>query len=368
MANSILMLFNTEITPDRNCKVDDLESYLNECESLNIGPFQYQKLGLNMTIKIKADQSLVGNKQYNYAAVYQDDRAYYFFIDSASWVARKTVALGLVMDTINTWWDDLKWNGKTTIARQHMDRFSSISGGVLTNRVDHYNEGFNPVLNNAQVESPIEGTRCYVVYKTRDGITQSDITNPVSATVYYDEAMIISTEKNNPVQTINWRGVYEDDNYYFITDTGLENGNLSTSISGWNPIQLGQYSSSEDDYLRAIRIEYADSGRYVSIKGYWYRGTTYPYSYHRQTDLWQGIIGQNSTLSYNNIREYHITPATDEYKNIRQLNVIDGLEEKVVINSGLIPAQITTPFGLLDRSNSNFMKIVQVPYDLVDGQ
>lgn len=84
--------------------------------------------------------------------------------------------------------------------------------------------------------------------------------------------------------------------------------------------------------------------------------------------MWQGTIGTTTTLSYNNIREYHITPATDEYKNIRQLNVIDGLEERVVINSGLIPAQITTPFGLLDRSNSNFMKIVQVPYDLVDGK
>lgn len=147
MANSILMLFNTEITPDRNCKIDKIENYLGSCEKLDIGEFQYQKIGLSMTIKIKADQSLVANKQYNYARIEQDGRPYYFFINSADWVARKTVALNLVMDTINTWWDDLKWNGKTTISRQHMDRWLGMDGSSLRNRIDHYSEGFNPTLN-----------------------------------------------------------------------------------------------------------------------------------------------------------------------------------------------------------------------------
>lgn len=51
------------------------------------------------------------------------------------------------MDTINTWWDDLKWNGKTTISRQHMDRWLGKDGSLLRNRIDRYSEGFNPTLN-----------------------------------------------------------------------------------------------------------------------------------------------------------------------------------------------------------------------------
>lgn len=361
MANSILMLFNTEITPDRNCKVDELESYLNDCEKLNIGEFQYQKIGLSMAIKIKADQSLVANKQYNYARIEQDGRPYYFFINSADWVARKTVALNLVMDTINTWWDDLKWNGKTTISRQHMDRWLGMDGSSLRNRIDHYSEGFNPTLNWAQKEELIEGTRCYVVYKTRDGITQDDIINPISATVFYDEAKVISTQKNNPIQTLG--PTWDTGSYYFITSTGTENASLRVSATTPYTITFDSYSDSRNAYLRAVRIEPAVGG--MNLKKIWYTGDTYPYAYQGMTEE---FAPYNATITLNNIREYHITPDTDEYANIRLLNVIDGLEERVVVNSGVIPAQITTPFSLLDRSNSNFMKIVQVPYDLVDGK
>lgn len=229
---SRLTLYNTEITPDRNAKVDNVRAYLESCDKLVVGTFQYMKMGLELTIKVAMDQQAVAEKEFNYACIEQDGRAYYFFLNGARWVAKKTVAFDLVMDTINTWWDDLVWNGKTTISRQHMDRFSSISGGSLTNRIDRYNEGFNPTLNNEQVTYQVDGVTCYIVYKTRDGITQNDIVNPISATVYYDEAKLISTQKNNPVQTINWRGVYEDDQYYFITDTGLENASLTTTVSG----------------------------------------------------------------------------------------------------------------------------------------
>ena len=51
--------------------------------------------------------------------------------------------------------------------------------------------------------------------------------------------------------------------------------------------------------------------------------------------------------------------------NLRNLNIIDGLEDKIILNSGVIPAEITTKFDDLDRSSSLFMKIVQVPYDIV---
>lgn len=103
----------------------------------------------------------------------------------------------------------------------------------------------------------------------------------------------------------------------------------------------------------------------MTLKKIWYTGDTYPYIYQGMTEE---FAPYNATITLNNIREYHITPDTDEYANIRLLNVIDGLEERVVVSSGVIPAQITTPFSLLDRSNSLFMKIVQVPYDLVDGK
>lgn len=262
MANSMLTLYNTEITPDRNCKIDRIENYLDSCEKLNIGPFQYQKLGLNMTIKIKADQSLVANKQYNYARIEQDGRPYYFFINSADWVARKTVALNLVMDTINTWWDDLKWNGKTTISRQHMDRWLGMDGSSLRNRIDHYSEGFNPTLNWAQKEESIEGTRCYVVYKTRDGITQDEVEKPISALVLYDDPVVVAKKKNNPVIGNVLFNTYLDvGDIMFITGSGLvEGANIRFSNATFT---LNQYNEENNDYLRMFRITRTSSVDYT---------------------------------------------------------------------------------------------------------
>ena len=127
-----------------------------------------------------------------------------------------------------------------------MDRWVGQDNAYLINKIDRYNEGFNPVLNWSKKEETIEGRTCYVVYKTRDGITQDDITNPISATVFYDDAITIAPAINNPVTKIDWRGRYSDDKLYFITSSGLENASISTSISTMPTINFNEYNSSNN--------------------------------------------------------------------------------------------------------------------------
>ena len=83
MATSKIRVYQTEITPDR--KVDNIDDYLNSLTpAYSNNNFQYQRIGLNMVVKIPVSQSNVGKGNFNYAVIEQDGRSYYFFVLGAN--------------------------------------------------------------------------------------------------------------------------------------------------------------------------------------------------------------------------------------------------------------------------------------------
>ena len=79
---SKLTFYQCEITPEKNCVVDDITSYLNSLTSNVVDNFQYIKLDLDLYIKINSSQTNVANFNYNYVAVKNSDvsKVYYYFI------------------------------------------------------------------------------------------------------------------------------------------------------------------------------------------------------------------------------------------------------------------------------------------------
>jgi len=136
---SDIKLYKTIITPNRNALVESIETYLaGLTPTYTETDFQYQKLSINMEIKINANQEYVGKTVGNYLRLYQDNKPYYFFITSAKWTAKETLRLILVMDTVNTFANDFTFNKKTNIIRQHKDRWerSPISSVVNKNHTN----------------------------------------------------------------------------------------------------------------------------------------------------------------------------------------------------------------------------------------
>jgi len=124
MATCTLKLYKTEITPSRNCVVDSIASYLGGLTPLQtFNDFQYQKIGLDITIKVPlAQEYAIKQNKGNYIDIYQDSMHYYFFILKARWIAQNVIEFVCSLDTLNTFEGYYQIDLKTKIIRQHKDR------------------------------------------------------------------------------------------------------------------------------------------------------------------------------------------------------------------------------------------------------
>ena len=181
---SKLTFYQCEITPEKNCVVDDLVGYLSSLTPLVVENFQYIKLDLDLYIKVNSSQVNVPKFNYNYVSVKNEDVDkifYYFIIGSPKWISQNTIQLQLSLDTLNTFRYDLIWTNKTNITRQHKDRFNTTytttaQGKVFHRKIDNYDEGFTPVkyydsgesirLSNADYD-------WYLVYRNKEDLNTS---------------------------------------------------------------------------------------------------------------------------------------------------------------------------------------------------
>ena len=185
---SVLTLYTTNITPDRNGCVDSIEYYLqdNVAEYGDESPmtftdFQYQKIKLDMLFDVPIPQSYIKKQLCNYAKVYQDGINYYFFITDSVRLSEKATRLIARMDTINTWNGKYTISAKSNVIRQHKNRFKTTDrfdelGFNLHPVIDKIDEGINPLLLKKSDEVIHDITKVdmnwYLVYETK--VTSGD--------------------------------------------------------------------------------------------------------------------------------------------------------------------------------------------------
>lgn len=82
MAISKVKIYRTNITPERNALVENIETYLyGLVPTYSNNNFQYQKLGLDLNIKIPVDQDTISNQSIgNYVSIEQDGKTWYYFV------------------------------------------------------------------------------------------------------------------------------------------------------------------------------------------------------------------------------------------------------------------------------------------------
>lgn len=202
---SDIILYQTDITPERNCKIDNMNAYLRLCKQYVIENFQYFKAELDTTVKINMAQSNTPNFPYNYFTVANQGEkfVYYYFILGTKWISANTIQLKLSLDTINTFWSKLKWTERTNITRQHKDRYAEASKTVSENyinvrrNVDDFEEGITPVkfLKSQDKMESSQGPNMdhYLVYET----INTDEKTPIHCYYYASKNISLDIETSS---------------------------------------------------------------------------------------------------------------------------------------------------------------------------
>lgn len=351
MAVSTLKFYTTNITPEKNCRVDDLENYLETCNKMTVGNFQYKIIKLDDTIKINWNQTELPNFPFNYLSIKKsddiNDKTYYYFILNNSWKSENTVELQISLDTINTFWNDLSWTAKTNITRQHKDRFlqkvRDDSGTTRFQRIiDKFDEGLNPVkfLSSEKKINDIGiDLDWYLIYKT----------NPVAATTLECYCCASQTLK---FHSDSAKGIYAaqlkniGDSVYFSTTDNPDFYYNKGKPSEIHFQQGGQVRA-------ALLIKTADGMDLfmVTIAGI---PTQYVKHIGKST-----VIFENYQLSGT-----YFTPAEVIYPPIQEYYNFSILEQKAAAESNKfnIGDAYIESIDTLDRTDTTLVKIVKMPY------
>ena len=130
MTSTLILYKDSRIIPERNLIVEDISTYLSGLTKLTKTDFQYQRLHLEMDVKIDISQTYQDYKStynYNYCSIQDglNGKIVYYFITKKTQVAESTIALHLKMDTANTFQrsTDYSFGDRTRVIREHKDRF-----------------------------------------------------------------------------------------------------------------------------------------------------------------------------------------------------------------------------------------------------
>ena len=244
MATSKVKIYQTVLTPARNALVDDLEAYLNSLTpTFTDLTFQYIKLGLDINIKVPMPQGVIsGHSLGNYVRIEQDNKVWYYFIMNTDWKSANTVELKLSIDSINTFRNDLTWSDKTSIQREHEDRFyKQPNSNILIRRIDPEKEQINSektLIDSFPVYQANKNFDWYLIYKTRDDLSPSNPNNPIYCYTIASEPLTIS--KGSSESQVITPGALVDNHYYYFTDVDNPGGIVTVDSKTFNLNTDGQ--------------------------------------------------------------------------------------------------------------------------------
>lgn len=210
----ITLYYDCDIKSDKNFKVDDIDDYLTELDNVVLADkYNYIKpaLKMNVILKLGSYSELnfgfgSGDSEYIKIEYYDSEalgatpyQVLYCFVSGKKWKSDSAVEYELYLDTINTYKDSVIIHAKSTIHRQHKDRFKKI-GTEWYRDIDLRPEGVNPMLykkNDTVIEG--DGRKYYLVYKNIDDINPTDYNqvNPINVCIYTDKPYFVKANYLN---------------------------------------------------------------------------------------------------------------------------------------------------------------------------
>ena len=359
MATSTVILYQTSITPEKNCVVEQLSSYLAGCSFLTFNDFQYVKIEYDITIKVNVNQQYDKDFNYNYAKITNSSQArdYYYFILGTKWISQNTLELSLSLDSLNTYWNDLQFTDKTHITRQHKDRFTKKTSTHLLRNVDRFEEGITGTKffnNGTSLRISSADYDWYLIYKNK-----LDATASTSVPI---DCFCCASEEINLNITTDYTGIHfssynvGDSLYVFAKD----NTTFTTTIKGTS------YTIGESSQYKGIAfVRLANENKAF-------------------------VLQDNTSVIINNIGNTALTDVTSTVKvrvcrsftpeidvtsqNYGYYSVLGQVEARnySTITIGQTSANLLS-INTINRSDTKLIKIIKMPYapfnvDIVSGR
>lgn len=372
MATSVVKLYKNDILiPGRNAMyaasetASGFSTWLSNSLKRTITDFQYVKHGLNISIKIDANQVII-NKDipdypYNYVSITNSDdgRTFYYFVMDIEWVSQNTVRFILSIDSIATFWDDLDFNEKTTILREHKDRFyqkdTVDAGATLVRKIDEEPEGINPIqvkqseltITDANIRNNLDW---YLIYKTEQDASKLN-ENPVKC--YLCASKDLMLESGSGPNQITLGKLSKNYTYFFLDDNINGNGGFEVTTTSTNTFTLNEESGGSKAKVLVIRYDNSEAKWFVGSLFY---DDNNVYTKNKRVlyvdDVVVTFINALSKGYYyttnKNITDYYeyryLSTTCDEY--------LTGADGTLYIKS----------IKTLDKTDTTIMKIINIPY------
>lgn len=365
MANCTIEFFKTPLDKLQNYRIDNIYTYLeDECTFvLRVDDFQYQRILLNISFKLDLPQEQATNPKFNYFVIIQDNRKYFYFIDSLEQVARKTVRVSGSLDTINSFWDDLKWSSRTLITREHVDRFKKV-GGKIIRVIDKWDEKLDPAKTRIQYQAEIAqkfqpGNNWYLIWLSSSEVTpdkQSSL--PIIPCFCSDQDFTYENQKT--YTATSWAFSNAPNGLdLFLSESACGE---KTTVSGVGIVltKIGD-QDSEGNVVRAFLVKKDSTS--IHIWKMIYKGDTYPYAFVKKEEITNNNAVPSSSSISGACEYLNQAPNADDYYDaLTSLDIIDQLETHVAVQIGTIPAKVCKGINSLDRTSTKIIKINQLPY------
>ena len=406
MATSKIRIYQTVLTPARNALVDDLDQYLSwSTLTYSNDAFQYIKLGLDLTIKINnAQDKISGHSLGNYVRIEQDNKVWYYFIMNTDWKSANTVELKLSIDSINTFRNDLTWSDKTSIQREHEDRFyKQPNSNILIRRIDPEKEQINSektLMDSFRISQANKNFDWYLIYKTRDDLSPSNPNNPINCYTIASEPLTISKSGGGASRTLTTADLPEGQyNYVLANDNPVGSFKAQCDINydgrshkfvdrifviGGEVCEIYEDTASssigaptngyQEKIYRLNNFKFVNIGSSVSIvmdvtflrNGAYHSYTGSPhdvsfpgYVFNRidKFSAWSCSNGVPS-IFVNNLNFTRVTYDGNIPFQYAQTLITD----KTMYGIGKEVTRSTIPFSSVDKTDSKIIKIIKLPY------
>ena len=332
---SVLTLYKTNITPDRNASVDSINDYLednvakfSDDSPMTFGQVQYQKIKLDMLFDLPVAQSYIKKQFCNYAKVTQDGMDYYFFITNNIRLSEKVTRLVARLDSVNTCKNKFTISSKSNVIRQHKNRFKTTdrfdeAGFNLHPVIDRIDEGISPLLLKKSDEIIHDTTKAdtnwYLIYETKIVDTESkpfEVWLLPKAQVPYDTGYSASVSITPLVIGSN----------YFVF-FGDENGDSNDYVYWQDP---------DDPSLVARSL----------------------IQYHTNGTMYISTTTSSASWTFTSEKIYHYSALDPENLNAF---IVRGWTTNT-IKAGAVGTAYLDTIDTIDRSQANIAKIIELPY------
>lgn len=375
MATSVVKFYKNDIlTPGRNAMyaasetASGFSTWLSNSLKKTITDFQYVKHGLNINIKIDAAQMNINRSDnifpFNYVSIKNtdDERTFYYFIMDVEWVSQSTIRFILSIDSIATFWDDLDFNEKTTILREHKDRFyqknTVTTNTTLVRKIDEEPEGINPIqVKQSELtitDANIDDLSWYLIYKTEQDASKLD-ENPVKC--YLCASEDLKLESGSGPDQITLGNLNKNYTYFFLDDNINGNGGFEVTTTSTNTFTLNEVSGSSTAKVLVIR--------YVNTEAKWFVGSLF-------YDNNNVYIKNKRVLYVDDVVVKFINTLSVGYYYTTNKDITDYYEYKYL--STTCDEYLTGARGnlyiksikTLDKTDTTIMKIINTPYCPID--